>query len=398
MTASPALVAYLRRTSLTGLVVAVIAAAVCAWAYLSVPERFYASYLTAFVYWLGLSLGSLYIAMIHGLTGGAWGRVIRRILEAGYETLVLMALLFVPIGLNVTAIYEWTDPEVVQQHETLLRKAAYLNVAGYQTRAVVYFAIWIVAVLLLNWFSPRNEVGFNTRRLRRLQLVSGLSMVAYGFSLTLAMVDWVMSLEPEWYSTMYGLIHIGGQAVSGLALALVVMALLREKFLPWSESVTPDRCNELGNLLLAALMFWAYCSFFQYLVIWSGNLPDDNVWYVRRSHGGWQYFALVLMLFHFAVPFFLLLMRPLKREPASLARIAGLLLVMRYVDIYWMVKPAFQGSSNATFSASLHWLDLVAWAAIGGAWIALFAWRLSMRLSVPVLAPELMEVVHEPAR
>ena len=164
-----------------------------------------------------------------------------------------------------------------------------------------------------------------------------------------------MSLEPEWYSTMYGLIHMAGQAVSGLSLALVVVVALRE-FEPWSQIVTPGRLNDLGSLLLASVMFWAYVSFFQYLVIWSGNLPEENVWYVHRSQGGWQYLALGLMALHFAVPFLLLLSRRNKRQATSLCRIAALLLVMRYVDLYWMIVPGFQrGSAALLDSRSTGW-------------------------------------------
>jgi hypothetical protein len=184
---------------------------------------------------------------------------------------------------------------------------------------------------------------------------------------------------------------MAGQGVSGLSFALIVVIALRD-FEPWSRLVTPVRLNDLGNLLLAAVMFWAYCSFFQYLVIWSGNLPEENIWYVHRSHGGWQYLAPALVLVHFAVPFLLLLSRRLKRHPTDLARIAGLLLAMRVVDLYWQVVPGFRETASYSRRLAPHWLDLAAFAAVGGAWLAMFTWRLSSRAQLPLYDPDLREV------
>ena len=306
--------------------------------YMNLPDQFYPAYLTAFMYWMGISLGCLVMALIHGMSGGAWGLAIRRVVEAGYQTLPLIALLFLPLWLGVSRIYEWADPEVVGHHTALARKAGYLNVTGHHVRAVIYFAVWIA----ISWgreltiFSPNTDRDAKSSRALRLQRCSGMGFVAYGFTLTLAAVDWVMSLEPEWYSTMFGLIQIAGQGVSGLSLALVVVVALAEHE-PWSQIVTPVRLNDLGNLLLAGVMFWAYTSFFQYLVVWSGNLPEENIWYVHRSSGGWQHLAQALIVLHFAVPFLLLLSRRLKRRPIDLYRIAMLLLIVHYIDLYWTV-------------------------------------------------------------
>jgi hypothetical protein len=394
MTPSFELVSTLNRISRLALTIAVAAGAICVVGYVRLPERFYPAYLTAFVYWLGIALGCLVIALIHGLTGGAWGKTIRRVVEAGYETLPLLAVLFAPLWFGVAFIYEWADLEFVRRHESLVRKAGYLNVVGFQLRTIVYFAIWIGITWALNRSSPNEERIADTPRSRRLQLTSGLSLIAYGFTVTLSSVDWIMSLEPQWYSTMYGLIIIAGQAVSGLSFAVIVVAALGT-FEPWSQIVTPGRLNDLGNLLLAAVMFWAYCSFFQYLVIWSGNLPEENVWYVHRSQRGWQYVALGLMTLHFAVPFLLLLSRRLKRQRTSLWRVAVLLLIMRYVDLYWLAVPGFQRSGTENQGLTVHGLDLVALAAIGGAWLSVFAWRLSVRIQLPMYDPVLKEAVDE---
>jgi hypothetical protein len=227
-----------------------------------------------------------------------------------------------------------------------------------------------------------------------LQLTSGLCLVVYGFSFTLAAVDWMMSLEPEWYSTMYGLIQFAGHGVSGLSFAVIATALLK-RFEPSSPIVTPARLNDLGNLMLASVMFWTYCSFFQFLVVWCGNLPEENVWYVHRSRNGWQYVALVLITFHFAVPFLLLLSRRVKRQTAGLWRIAALLLTMRYVDLWWLVVPGFQRGTFENQGPTFDLINLAALAAIGGAWLSLFAWRLSVRIQLPMFDPEITEAIDE---
>lgn len=388
------LAARLHRWSMIGLVLAAAGGTASVYGWIALPDRFYPAWLTAFFYWLGLSMGCLAVTLLHGMSGGAWGRAVRRVIEAGYQTVPLMALLFVPLWIGVGRIYEWADPEFVRQHEALARKAGYLNIGGFHLRAAIYFTIWIATTLVLNRSSPNNEPSLESPRNQRLQRFSGLGFVAYGFSITLAGVDWIMSLEPEWYSTMYGLIQIAGQAVSGLACALVVVMALRD-FEPWSRIVRPKRLNDLGNLLLASVMFWAYCSFFQYLVIWAGNLPEENVWYVHRSRNGWQYLAMALMALHFVLPFLLLLSRHLKRHATDLGRIAALLLVMRYADLYWVIVPGFQRDAKGQPGLTFHWLDLAALAAIGGAWLSVFAWRLSVRVSLPMYDPEIMEAVDE---
>lgn len=394
MMPSPELTACLRRVSFGGVVVAFVGGAACAYGYASLRDQFYPAYLTAYIYWLGLALGCMGVAMLHGLTGGAWGLAIRRVIEAGYQTLPLLALLFAPLWLGVERIYIWADPEVMQHNELLAGKARYLNVEGFHIRAVIYFAAWIAIGWLLNLSSPNEDPQVDSPRARRQQRTSALGFIVYGLTITLAAVDWVMSLEPEWYSTMYGVLYMGGQAVSGMSFALVAVLLLSQ-FEPWSRTVTAQRRNDLGNLLLTFVMFWAYVAFMQYLVIWSGNLPEENVWYLRRSGRGWEYLVISLMALHFAVPFLLLLSRNRKREATGIFRVAVLLLVMRYVDLYWLVVPGFQHGESSANRLAFHWLDVAAMAAIGGAWLAMFSWRLLARVQLPIYDPELLEIVDE---
>ncbi|HUY34543.1 MAG TPA: hypothetical protein VMV69_17490 [Pirellulales bacterium] len=392
MTHAPELSGVLRRLGLGSLVAGVLGGAGCAYGYLELPDAFYPAYLTAFMFWLGISLGCLALALLHGLTGGGWGLTVRRVVEAGYQTLPILALLFAPLFFGVQRIYEWADPSVMEHDALLHLKAGYLNVDGFHTRAIVCLAVWIVVGFLLDRLSPDEHSAGDSPRGRRLQCVSGLGFIAYALTLTVAAVDWVMSLEPHWYSSMYGLIYLAGQAVSGLSLAIVVVVSLDDRGL-LARRVSAQRSNDLGNLLLAFVMFWAYTAFFQYLVIWSGNLPEENIWYLHRSQGGWQVLVTALMSLHFAVPFLLLLSRRVTRHAENLRRVAILLLVMRYADLYWLVVPGFQRGGVPRFT--FHWLDAAALAAIGGPWLAMFAWRLGARAKVPIYDPELQEIHHE---
>jgi len=386
----------LQRTTRRALLVAVVAGAATAYGYSTDRAEFYPAYLTALMHWLGMALGCLGTSMLHGLSGGGWGRTIRRVLEAGYQTLPLLTLLFLPIWLNAAHIYEWADPEVVAHHRSLQLKAGYLNIAGYQARAAICFAVWIGAGFFLTRFTPLGDTRPHSPRSRKLQRVSGLGLIGYGLAITVAAVDWVMSLEPEWFSTMYGVLYLAGQAVSGMSFALIVVALL-ERYEPWGRSLLPSRCNDLGNLLLAFVMFWAYVSFMQYLIIWSANLPEENVWYLHRETGDWRAVVAALMILHFGAPFLMLLSRERKQSARGLLPVAVLLLVMRYIDLTWLIVPGFTHGHGHESVTGISWQSVTAWLAIGGAWTAMFCWRLSARAQIPIYDPEAREAADERA-
>lgn len=363
--------------------------------YLS-PIAFFSAYLTAFLFWLGISLGCLAVVMIHHLTGGGWGMSIRRICEASYSVLPLLAVLFLPVLIGLPILYPWARPELIEHDAILQGKQPYLNPQGFILRAVLYFAIWIASGFLLNRMSAGQDAAGEYPRRRRLALWSGPALVLWVLTVTFASVDWSMSLEPHWFSSMYGVLYIAGWGVAGLAFAIVTLLLLRS-YAPMSAMYNLSRQHDLGNFLLAFVMFWSYVSFSQYLIIWSGNLPEEIPWYINRSHGGWQAFPVALMLLHFLVPFLLLLSRQAKRIPRWLLSISLLLLVMRWVDLYWTVVPAF---SPAVFW--VHWLHIVLPIAIGGWWMAMFTWRLPARLQLPVFDIPAEEdtldgVAHQPA-
>ena len=345
------------------------------------PYQFFRSYLWAFLFWFGIGLGCLPLLMLYHLVGGAWGFTIRRIIESGTRTLPVLAVFFLPILFGVGHLYEWSQPEKRAQTEILRLKEPYLNVPFWVIRSIVYFGVWLFYAYRLNRMSAMQDETGDIALPLRLQRLSGPGLIAYGLTITFAAFDWAMSLEPQWYSTIYGMLWIVSQALSGLAFAIAMLALLSDRA-PLSRLPLPDCLHDLGNLLLAFVMLWAYLSFSQLLIIWSGNLPEEIQWYLSRIHHGWQWVAAGLITFQFFVPFFLLLARFRKRRIRSIATIALLVLLMRVVDTYWIITPAFYGNH-----VTLHWLDFFALVGIGGVWLAAYTRQLAAMPLLPLHDP-----------
>jgi hypothetical protein len=354
------------------------------------PAQFFYSYLVAYLFWLGIALGCLAVVMLRHLVRGVWGIVIQRLLESATRTLPLMALLFVPLLFGLGDLYTWAQPATVASDELLQHKMPYLNVPFFLLRLIGYFVVWITVAYFLNRWSlqhdriPDRVTGRPLRR--RLQLLSGPGLVLYAITITFAAVDWVMSLEPYWFSTIYGMIFIVGQGLMALAFATVAVAFLAA-FEPFREVLTPAHWHDLGNLLLAFVMLWAYMAFSQFLIIWSGNLTEEIPWYLHRIQGGWEWVGLLLLVFHFALPFLLLLSRDAKRQARILATVAGSLLLMQWVELLWLVMPALHPSA-----LTFHWLDVTIPIGIGGVWLAVFVWHLQRRPLLPLHEPRLQEV------
>ncbi len=358
-----------------------IALALCALGALRNPTQFFRSYLLGYVFWIGIALGCAAIVMLHHMVGGAWGFVIRRLLESGTRTLLWMALLFVPLLLGLSHLYSWARPGAVAGDRILQYKSPYLNPPFFLVRTVVYFAAWIGLAHFLNKWSFEQDRTAEPALTGRLQALSGPGLIIYGLTVTFASVDWVMSLEPHWFSTIYGMMFMVAQALAALAFVIVVAMLLSDHK-PLSDVISASHFHDLGNLLLAFVMLWAYLSFSQYLIIWSGNLQDEVPWYVSRSTGGWAWLAVFLIVFHFAVPFLLLLSRDIKRRMWVLAMVAAALIFMSWVDLFWLVVPAFEPAGPR-----VHWMDLVAPIGIGGIWIAGFISQLQGKALLPLHDP-----------
>lgn len=350
------------------------------------------SYLVAYLFAIGFPLGCLSLLMLHHLVGGNWGFVIQRLLEAGVRTFPLMALLFLPIAAGAHDLYLWARPEAVAADPLLQQKSLYLNLPFFYGRAVLYFAAWIVLGHLLSKWSLQQDRSGDTHLTRRLQTLSGPGLVLYGLTVTFAMIDWAMSLEPHWYSTIYGMAFIVSDGLAALALAICVAAALVERG-PLARVAGADHFHDLGNLLLAFVMLWAYLGFSQFMIIWMENLKEEIPWYLHRTIGGWQAIALMLVAFQFALPFVLLLSRAAKRRPRFLAGIAVVVLIMRWVDLFWLVAPAFHPQGFY-----FHWLDLAALAGVGGVWAALFLRYLDAHSLVPLRDPRFAPAAHQAQR
>jgi hypothetical protein len=337
-------------------------------------------YLIGLFFWTGLSLGSLGLLMINHTAGGRWGIVIRRPLEAAAGALPVCAVLFLPILFGAGSLYEWAH---AADDAHIQKISAYLNVPFFSIRAVAFFAMWIGMAAALRRLSLRQDAGADVAR--GLQRVSAPGLLALVLSTTFAFTDWIMSLEPHWYSTIYGAMLLVGQAVGALAGAIFVAAALRNE--PDMRSVAnAERFHQLGNLLLAFVMFWVYLSFSQYLLIWSANLPEEVPWVIRRTTGGWRCLAVCLVVFHFAAPFFGLLFRALKRNPARLAALCAGLMLVRWFEVLWLVAPALRPDGF-----EIRLAEVAATVGVGGAWLWCYVARLAAHRLTPAGDPRFAE-------
>ncbi len=388
MMAPPVAQTIQQRSLVIGVVFAIIAAV---FAFFS-PDQFFRSYLLGYMAWLGLSLGCMAFLMLQHMTGGAWGMVMRRPLEAATRTLPLMGILFLPIILGMRHLYVWTNLDIMARDPRLNQLAhSYLTPRGFVFRAVVYFVIWLLIGWRLNTISAEQDNPPTRNLSPRFRNIAAPGLLLYALTISFALIDWVMSLTPPWISTIYALIFIVGQCLSAVCFIVVVERMFFP-YKPVSTYLRPKEVQDHGKFMLTLIMLWAYFSFSQLLIIWAGNLPDEIIFYTRRFHYGWEYVGLFLIVFHFAVPFALLLSRPLKRDPRRLVKVAVWMIFMRYVDLYWFIEPNFHQAFY------WHFLDAMVPIAIGGLWLALFFHNVRQRPLLPlydVHAEELFEVTHD---
>ncbi|HQX55824.1 MAG TPA: hypothetical protein PLP07_07845 [Pyrinomonadaceae bacterium] len=354
-------------------------------------EQALRSWLVGFVFWGGIGLGSLGVLMLQYLTGGAWGVVIRRTVEAGSRTLPLIVLLFIPLAIGVYTrnVYEFTH--LPADDPVMLHRGVFMAPWFWIVRSAIYFAIWYVMVHLLNKWSAEQDKTDNIldaeRFLDRASRFSGPTLVIYSLIVTFAVVDWVMMLDPHWFSTMWGLLFVAGWALSCFCFVVAVLASLSDKA-PMDGIVGKRHFHDLGKLMLALTMVWAYFNFSQFLIIWSGNLPEETTWYLTRMKGGWGYIGVLLIIFHFAFPFLVLLQQDFKRKARWLSALAIFILVMRLVDMFYQIAPTPRITEGiATGAFHIDWLDIVAPVAIGGIWLWWFFGELLKRPLVPVQDP-----------
>ena len=341
------------------------------------PTHFWQSYLFAYLFWSGLALGCLGIFFLHNVVGGNWGVAIRRLLESGIKTLPFVLVGVIPILFAIRSLYVWAQTDFQAHDFPASHRAVYMNVPMFIGRTILFFLIWYLSGrYILNMANEHDRTG-DPALFRKIKRRSAPALLIFIVTTTYAFIDWIMSLEPDWYSTIYPWMFTIGEVVLTFAFVIAVLVLLSKRE-PFASFLTRQHYHDLGNLLLAFTMVWAYFSISQFLIIWAENLPDEIPWYIRRFSGGWGYIAFVIAIFHFCVPFFLLLMRFMKKNPGALRAIAIWMIIMRILDVFWVVEPAFRQRG-----LEVYWTDLVALIGLGGIWLAYFVSNLKAR---PLLA------------
>ena len=367
---------------------ALLLAASVAGAFFS-PDDFFRSYLIGYLFWIGLTLGSMAFLMVQYLTGGAWGIVTRRTLEAATRTLPLMAVLFIPIGFGLSNLYEWAQPALVQHNETLQHRSGYLNTPFFLARAAIYLMLWMLIAFFLNRWSADQDKNPGDQE-RRLAKLSAPGLILYMFSITFASVDWAESLMVKWSSSMWGFLFIAAEGLTALSFLILIMTLLSRRE-PMSRVLKPDHFHDLGKMLFANLMLWAYFAFCQYLIVWSENLPSEIGYYLPRTKTSWGWLAVALIVVQFLIPALLLLNRSLKRNAYLLSGVVIIILVMRYMDLIWIVLPDYYKDGFR-----IQWMDVLTPLGIGGVWLFVFLRQLPRFPLLPLNAPELEEALaHE---
>jgi hypothetical protein len=338
--------------------------------------QFFQSYLFAYMFWLGPALGSFFFLLIQNLTGGRWGLLIRRFLEGSAMTLPLLAILFIPVIVGIGSLYEWADPVKVAEDKIIQFKTPYLNVSGFIIRTVIYFALWCGVTYLLRRWSIEQDKKNDPAIASRMQAIAGPALVFHVLAITFATTDWVMSLEPHWFSTIYGVLYIVGYGLTTLAMCAILLYLFGN-VAPLSSILNADVLHDIGKLMFAFTVLWAYTNFSQYVITWTGNIPEFTPWYLHRTLGGWEYIAIALMIGQFILPFFILMMRRTKRDINALAFMAAFILIMRAVDIFWFVTPAFHPEQF-----HINWMDITAFVGLGGLFVGMLMRNLA---AVPLL-------------
>jgi hypothetical protein len=379
-----------------GIVVGGVALLVAIFGAMKSPADFYHSYIFSYMLILGLTVGSLGLLMLQHLTGGIWGMVIRRPLEAASRNLWLMLVLFAPIVVGMKYLYSGNDQETgwlnapkEGEHALTSWQQGYLTQGGFLARAALYFAVWIVLMLVFNNWSKQQDQESDAEGLKqKLKKLAAPGVILYILAMTFAAIDWVMSLSPRWASTIYGFLFVAGQAIAAMGLMIAVIVLLAGSE-PFNDIIKKRHLHDLAKLLFAFNMLWAYFAFSQLLIIWSGNQPEEISFYRSRLNGQWGVVAVMVLLFSFAIPFLLLLSRDVKRTASVISKIAVWMIFMRLVDLYWMTRPEFTPRAVPT------WLDIVVPVALIGLWLGFFAMNLKQRPLLPVGDPNLSEVLAE---
>lgn len=365
--------------------------ALCLVGFFANRPQFFQSYLYAFLFWSSFAIGGLGLLLLHHVVGGRWGVVTRRLLEAAVRTLPLILLFLIPILFGLKELYIWARPEAVQQDAILQHKSAYLNAPFFVLRSLIFLGIWMLIAHRVTQLSDRQDVTGNLLIQDQMRRFSAPMLVLFVFTATFAFIDWVMSIEPHWYSTIYGAMVLIGQVLQTLAFSILVLILASGKD-SYAGKVSPIVLHDLGNLMFAFTILWTYLSLSQLIIIWMGNLPLEIPWYLDRTRGSWKILTVAISVLAFVLPFLLLLSQARKRDPKRLIRIAVLVLIARAVDVFWLIEPSFRKQGF-----TVYWTDLAAFVGIGGIWLSFYLWQLRRRPLLPLRDIRLTLAEHEAA-
>jgi hypothetical protein len=391
-TSRPPKATGIARAQVPALIVGVIGLAISIAGYfVATPEEFFRAWLTPFVFWFFIPAGALGILCLQYVTGGEWGVLIRRPLGAAARTIPLFILFGIPVFIGLQHIYVWANENIVAHDHLLQQKQLWLNPTGWLVRTLLYFALWSlwawrIRRLSLKFYEDRSPYVELTRR-----KWAAAGLLVFVFTLTFTGIDWVMSLEPKWYSSMFGIAFLVGAGLSAFAFVTLFLCLLSGNK-AMEDILKPSHFRDLGNLMLAFTMLWAYTNFSQFLLIWYGNIKEETPYYLKRMNGVWGWMALALILFHFFLPFTMLLMRDIKDRPKTIMIVTIIILLMRFVDTYWLIGPAFYGD---TFHIS--WITPFAFLGIGGLWLFAFLAQLKGQTIIPIHETWVEEAIREGA-
>ena len=373
------------RIPFIGAIAALVGVVGCAILGAANPKQFFFSWLVSFLFFLSLALGALFFVLIQYAAQGGWGIVLRRIGETVFATLPVMAALFLPLLLGLRDLYSWAVPGAAEHDALLHWKAPYLNVPFFLIRAAIYFGSWSFIALLYYRGSSGQDATGDPRVSARLRRLAGPAIIVLALTQTFAAIDWIMSLTPHWYSTIFGVYFFAGSFVGFIALLSIVAVAMRRAGL-LDTVISVEHLHDVGKLLFAFTAFWAYIAFSQFFLMWYANLPEETIWYKARIDGSWLTVSLLLMAGHFAAPFFFLMGRAVKRRGSTLAMGGAWLLVMHYVDLYWQVMPTLHPEGVRPSV-----LDLAAFVAVGGCFVAAAGWLMRRQALVPLRDPRLAE-------
>lgn len=351
-------------------------------------HRFFYSYLTAFVFFLSIALGGLFFVIIQHLSRAGWSVVVRRLSEHLMKNVGVLAILFVPILFGLHDLYHWTHTADVLKDHLLQVKSPYLNIPFFLVRLVAYFAIWIWLARKFFNLSVTQDSSGDKKATLSLQKAATYGVLLFGISITFSMIDWVMSITPHWYSTMFGVYFFAGSAIAGLAtITLLALILRRAGFL--RDIIRTDHYHDLGKLLYGFIVFWAYVAFSQYFLIWYANIPEGTSWYIMHFNGTWNTVAQFLAIGHFALPFLGFMSKHMRRNLTVQGVVVVWMLFMHFVDLYWVIMPNID-KDGFVFS----WGDLACLMGIGGVFVGLLFARMRTVSLVPVQDPRLSDFMH----